>query len=173
MKVFKLFTCILFFILCASCSTSKYKVLEGIQKDYSFDNSESSYLRISNGKINSTKKVFRKLNNSLSNDYVYIFSLVNHMPMASNHFQALVHDKKLEKTFYLSNSLENDELITITEKTESFREEKLILEYYLNNRIEDLLSLPVLFSSAEMGTNYSLLDSTTKKGFKIENLFFK
>jgi len=70
----------------------------------------------------------------------------------------------------VSNSLENVNLITITERTESFQEEKLILKYYLNNRIEDLLSLPILFSSTEMGTNYSVLDSTTKKGFEIENL---
>lgn len=170
MKALKLMTCLFFLILCTSCSTAKYKVLEDIQKEYSSNNSESAYLRISNGKINSTKKVFRKLDDSLSNDYVYIFSLVNHMPMVSNHFQALVYDRKLERTFYVSNSLENVKLITITERTESFQEEKLILKYYLNNRIEDLLSLPILFSSTEMGTNYSVLDSTTKKGFEIENL---
>ena len=156
--------------LFSSCSTIKYREIDKIRNNYNSSN-ETNYIALSNRMFNPTKKIFNKLDNSLGENYIYIFSWVNHLPMVSDHFTALLYDVESNETFYINNTLESPNDIKITKKTESHKEEMFILNYYLDNKIDSLTSLPLLYSSAEMGTQYSILDISVSKAYVIENLF--
>ena len=145
------------------CST-KYQVIDQIQAN----NEElNENIILSHKGFNPSKKIFAKLDKELSDDFIYIFSWVNHLPMASDHFTALVYDRKSKRTFYINNSLEDKNSIEIREKTTNHKEERIVLDYYLKNKIDSLISLPPTF---EMGSRYTLFGSRKKEAFVVKNI---
>ncbi|GGD21298.1 hypothetical protein GCM10011343_09690 [Flavobacterium orientale] len=152
-----------------SCANKNYQYIENIKRDHN-TGKENSKIILKSKNFNPSKKVFRKLNN-ISDDFIYIFSWVNYLPMAgTNHFRCLIYDRKSRRTFYVFNTLENTKSIYIDDNTIKFKEQKLILNYYLEKNIAALIALSPAFGSSEIGSEYYLFDSLSKEAFVIKNL---
>ncbi|WP_374173024.1 hypothetical protein [Flavobacterium tructae] len=141
-----------------------------MRKNYNIKNGDNSIL-LSHKNFNPSKKVFAELNNDLTNDFIYIYSWVNHLPISgTNHFKALIYDRKTNKRFYISNTLKDINSINLRDDMTNYKEEQLILEYYIDKRIDDLISLSPPFSSSEIGSEYFLFDSLSKNSYVIKNM---
>lgn len=164
------FVLIFLIIFLIGCGNKNYHYINSIKKDYNIKKENSSII-LCHKNFNPSKKVFAKLNNILSDDFIYIYSWVNHLPMAgTNHFTVLVYDRKSNKPLYVSNTLEDTKSISIKENATGFEEEQLILKYYLEKNIDALISLPPAFSSSEVGSEYYLFDSVSKEAYVVKNL---
>lgn len=161
---------VFFILFLNSCANKNYQLIENIKRNYSIRNGNNSIL-IKSKNFNPSRKVFSILNNVLSDDFIYIFSWVNHLPLAgANHFRCLIYDRKSNKTFYVFNTLEDTKSININEDNINFKEQKLILKDYLENNLEPLISLPTTFRSSEVGAEYYLFDSLSKEVFVVKHL---
>lgn len=161
---------ILFFIsFLMGCSNKNYQCIENIKGDYNIKNGNNGIL-IAHKNLNPSKKIFQKLGNDISDDFIFIYSWVNHLPLSSNHFRCLIYDRKSKRKFYISNTEERPDSFNIHSATTEFREEMLILSYYMESKIITLTSLPKAFSSSEIGSEYYLFDSASKEAYVIENL---
>ena len=152
-----------------SCSNNNYRNIETLKKNYNLKN-EKTGIVLSHKKFNPSKKVFENLNNDLTDDFIYIYCWVNHLPITTNHFQALIYDRKLNKQYYISNTLQDKNLVNLNDDSSKYMEEQLILKYYLDDKIDSLMSLSPPFISSEIGSQYSLFDPTLKNTFVIKNL---
>ena len=153
-----------FWVLTLNSCSSNYQVIDRIQSHH---NIEKGNIILSNKGFNPSKKIFARLDKVLSDDFIYIFSWVNHLPMVSNHFTALIYDRESKRTFYINNTLENERLIEIKEESTNHQEEKIILDYYFNNKINTLVSLTPTF---DLASQFSLFDSKTEEAYVVENL---
>jgi len=152
------------------CGNKSYQCIDNIKKDYNFRN-ENNNIITTHKNFDPSKKIFNRLNNVLSDDFIYIFSWVNHLPLSgTNHFKCLIYDRKSKKHIYIFNTVENYKSLIITYSATDFNEEKLILDYYLEHRVDVLVSLRPAFISSEVGSEYYLLDSTSNKAYVIDNL---
>lgn len=152
-----------------SCSTKNYQKIDGIKNQYNAVNTDNSIL-LQHKKFNPSKKVFAKLNGVLSNDFIYIFSWVNHLPRTNNHFSTLIFDKKNSRKYYIFNTEDEIKTILIKESKDDYEEQKLILEYYLKGEIDILESLSSPFISSEIGTEYYLFNAGADRVYIIKNL---
>ena len=162
---------IFFSIILIGCSSNKnYQNINSIKKNYNIRNGDNGII-LSHKNFNPSKKIFAELNNDLANDFIYIFSWVNHLPISgTNHFKALIYDRKSNKRFYISNTLEDINSINLRDDVTKHKEEQLILEYYIDNKMDALISLSPPFSSSEIGSEYFLFDSVSKNTYVIKNM---
>lgn len=165
----------LFFILFATtfgCVPVNYKKINSMKKEFNESNSDDIIV-INNNKFNPTEYLFKKLDGKISNDFIYIYSWVNHLPrVGTNHFIAMVYDQKTKKVFYVNNE-ENNKLININEFKSNpniFMTEEFILKQYLDNNIAFLNSFKPTFSSAEVGSEYYLFNSMSNKVYLLKNI---
>lgn len=165
-----IFLLMFFSTILIGCSNTNYQIINNLKKDYNSRNGDNDII-LSHKKINPSKKIFKKLNKDLGNDFIYIYSWVNHLPTSgTNHFKALIYDRKLDKRFYISNTLEDINSINLKDDLTNYKEEQLILKYYIDNRINALISLSPAFSSSEIGSEYFLFDSVSKNTFIVKNM---
>ncbi|GIQ61169.1 hypothetical protein Flavo103_43040 [Flavobacterium collinsii] len=165
-----IFALVFFSTILIGCSNKNYQNISNMEKNYNIRNGDTGII-LSHKKFNPTKKVFAELNNNLTNDFIYIYSWVNHLPISgTNHFKALIYDRKSNKRFYISNTLEDINSINLRDDMANYKEEQLILGYYIDNKIDTLISLSHPFSSSEIGSEYFLFDSVSKNTYIIKNL---
>lgn len=165
-----LFVLIFFSIFLVGCSNKNYQKIDNMKKNYNIRNGYTGII-LSHKKFNPSKQVFAELNNDLTNDFIYIYSWVNHLPISgTNHFKALIYDRKSNKRFYISNTLKDINSINLKDDMTNYKEEELILDYYLDNRMNILISLSPSFSSSEIGSDFFLFDSVSKNTYVIKNL---
>lgn len=163
-------TFIILFLLSAlmlSGCSNQYKVVKQIKSGYEIENEP---IILSHKQFNPSKIIFRNLRGDLSDNFVYIFSWSNDLPLVSNRFTGLIYDQNSDRKFYLSNTILNKKLLQIKESSSVHNEEEIILDYYLKNKIDSLTSLPQLFSSSEAGASYTLFDTKKRKAYVIDNL---
>lgn len=87
------------------CSTTNYRYVDSLKKDFN-----SSYPKdpifIKIQEYNPSKKIFKKLDGKISNEFVYIFTWINHMPtVGTKHFNAIIYDYKTKKNIMLKMKL--------------------------------------------------------------------
>ncbi|WP_154652598.1 hypothetical protein [Flavobacterium rivuli] len=161
---------ILFFIsFLTGCSNKNYQCIETIKTDYN-NKSENNNIIVTHKNFNPSKKIFNKLGNDISDDFIYIFSWVNHLPSSTNHFQCLIYDRKSKKCLCISNTVNDSKAFNVDNDTMEFEAEKLILNYFFENNINTLVLMPKAFSSSGIGPEYYLFDSASKEAYVIENL---
>lgn len=165
-----LFITFLFMPFLFGCGNKNYQNINNIKKNYNIVKGDNSII-LRHKNFNPSNFIFDELDKVMSDDFIYIYSWVNHLPTAgTNHFKGLIYDRKSKKQFYIFNTLENTKSINIDEDTESFKEEILILNYYLENNLDVLISLSPAFSSSEVGSEFYLFDSLSKEAFVVKNL---
>lgn len=163
---------ILLLLLC-SCSNKNYNLIRIIKEDYNNKSVEQSIVLRNKG-FNPTKKIFKKIDNELTGDFIFIFSWVNHLPLSgANHYKAIVLDKISNQTFYINNTIEDVNKIYLSTDSANFFEEQIILNGFLNEKIDSLISLKPRYISSEIGTDYYIFDSSSKKAYVIEKFTIK
>lgn len=160
---------ILFFSLVIyGCSNKNYNQIIDIKKEYENNNDDNIILRSKDFKPN--KKIFKKLKSDITDDFVYIFSWVNHLPIVGiDEYKSILYDKNTKKVYYINNTPENKKKIHITTENKNFKEEKKLLDGFLNEKIDSLVNLKPRYVSSEIGSDYYIFDSTSKKAFVIKN----
>ncbi|WP_445456003.1 hypothetical protein [Flavobacterium sp. HNIBRBA15423] len=78
-----IFLIVLFLI---GCGNKNYHYIDNIKKGYNVKKENSSII-LRHKNFNPSKKVFTKLNNILSDDFIYIYSWVNHLPIDGEVFK--------------------------------------------------------------------------------------
>ncbi len=159
---------IIWILFLVSCSASNYKTILDIKERHR--KTENKSIILSHKGFNPSKIIFKKLDKSIGDDLVYIFSWKNNLPMASDQFKALVYDKRTSQTLYVGNNHQNKNDIVIKQDPNHYDEESLILKYYIGGKIEQLVSLKPQFSSSEVGTEYYLFDTKSNNAWVISNL---
>ncbi|MFW0739983.1 hypothetical protein [Flavobacterium sp. T12S277] len=163
-------TLIFFSTILVGCSNKNYQNINNMKKAYNTRNGDA-HIILSHKNFNPTKKIFLELNNNLTNDFIYIYSWVNHLPISgTNHFKSLIYDRKSSKQIYISNTLKDVNSINLRDDKTNYKEEQLILDYYIGNRMDAIISLSPPFSSSEIGSEYFLFDSVSKNTYVIKNL---
>lgn len=165
----KLILCVIGIIF-IGCSSTKYKQIENLK--HSAKDSKCSIVT-SNKNFFPLKEVFKKLDTEISSNFLAIFSWVNHLPRAgTNDFQCLIYDYDKELIYYTYNKEQDiyDIKISITD-TSKFYTEKLILKNYLSLDTANSSKLyKQKFQSAEIGTDYNLLDLKKHKILCFKNI---
>ncbi|MCW1147805.1 hypothetical protein [Flavobacterium lacisediminis] len=160
---------IVFIFLLSSCSIKNYNSIENLKELHNHQNPDK-LIFLNKKNFNPSKKIFKKINGKITNDFVYIFSWVNHLPIAgTKHFKALIYDKNSKEVFYVNNTFEDSKTILFSKNVKNFKEEKLILKCYNNGIIDSLLILKPRFVSSEIGASYYIFDSNEKKVYFLSN----
>lgn len=168
----KKITLIIFmYVFSVGCTSLKYSEIVSLKNNHNSINKTNS-ITISNKNFHPLRHILRKLKNSISNNYIVIFSWVNHLPRVGvNEFQCLVYDYEAKTTYYIKNEEQNIDSFEISRiDDKSFKNEKFIMVNYLLGNLEVLSNYKTKFSSVEFGTDYNFIDLKTKKVFLFENI---
>ena len=98
---------ILFFlVIIYGCGDKNYNQIIDIKKEYENNNDDNIILRSKDFKPN--KKIFKQLKKDITGDFVYIFSWVNHLPIAGiDEYKSILYDKNTQNIYYINNTSEN------------------------------------------------------------------
>ncbi len=154
-------------ILMFGCSPKHFKSLKSNVIKERDENERDYYLL----PLKVAKKTLRTLPKRLSEDFIYIYAPVNHMPSASEHFEVVIYDCQEHKYFTIENSHDYPNDYKINEVTSVSKDFQFILDYYQKGNIAELLNLPELFNSGHIFSNYRLYDSKENSLYEINNLF--
>ena len=161
-------TILFFLFIIYGCANKNYNLIINIKEEYENKNDDNIILR--NKSFRPNKEIFKKLNTDITGDFVYIFSWVNHLPIVGiDEYKSILYDKNTQKTYYINNTPENKKKIHIAIENKNFKEEKNLLEGFLDGKIDSLVNLKPRYISTETGTDYYIFDSTSKKVFVIKN----
>lgn len=155
-----------------SCGSKNFRKLSAIETVYNGVNAKNT-INLSKGSFNPSKDIFKRLGDSLSSNYIYVYSWVNHLPQSgTKHFSAVVYDYESDTTYYIANTLEKPKLIQITNSNDEnlFLEEKFILKNYIEGKSDFLLAIKPKFISSEIGSDYYLLDSKLNTAYVFKNI---